>query len=31
MVNESEIPMNIKPEQLISRFISKDDLYKYLT
>ena len=31
MVEESKGPKKIKPEELISRFRSKEDLYKYLT
>jgi hypothetical protein len=31
MVEESKVPKKIKPEELISRFRSKEDLYKYLT
>ena len=31
MVEESKGPKMIKPEELISRFRSKEDLYKYLT
>ncbi len=31
MVEESKDPKKIKPEELISRFRSKEDLYKYLT
>ena len=31
MVEERKGPKKIKPEELISRFRSKEDLYKYLT
>ena len=31
MVEEHKGPKKIKPEELISRFRSKEDLYKYLT
>ena len=31
MVEESKGPKKIKPEELISRFRSNEDLYKYLT
>jgi hypothetical protein len=31
MVEEVKGPKKIKPEELISRFRSKEDLYKYLT
>ena len=31
MVEERKDPKKIKPEELISRFRSKEDLYKYLT
>ena len=31
MVEESKGPKKVKPEELISRFRSKEDLYKYLT
>jgi hypothetical protein len=31
MVEDSKDPKKVKPEELISRFRSKEDLYKYLT
>jgi hypothetical protein len=31
MVEESKGPKKIKPEVLLSRFRSKEDLYRYLT
>ena len=31
IVEERKGPKKIKPEELISRFRSKEDLYKYLT
>ena len=31
MVEERKGPKKIKPEELISRFRSKEDLYRYLT
>ena len=31
MTEESKGPKKIKPEELISRFRSKEDLYRYLT
>ena len=31
MVKERKGPKKIKPEELISRFRSKEDLYRYLT
>ena len=31
MVEERKDPKKIKPEELISRIRSKEDLYKYLT
>ena len=31
MVEESKGPKKVKSEKLISRFRSKEDLYKYLT
>ena len=31
MVEESKEPKKIKPEVLLSRFRSKEDLYRYLT
>ena len=31
MVEEIKGPKKIKPEELISRFRSKEDLYRYLT
>ena len=31
MVEESKGTKKVKPEELISRFRSKDDLYRYLT
>jgi len=31
MVEESKGPKKVKPEELISRFRSKEDLYNYLT
>jgi hypothetical protein len=30
-IEESKGPKKIKPEELISRFRSKEDLYRYLT
>jgi hypothetical protein len=31
MAEESKGPKELKPEELLSRFKSKEDLYKYLT
>ena len=31
MVEDAKVHKKIKPEELISRFRSKEDLYKYLT
>jgi hypothetical protein len=31
MAEERKGPKKVKPEELISRFRSKEDLYKYLT